>query len=436
MSIQPNVCDPIMLPRVQAAADGQKSELILPSKIQVLADNNMSTQLNKESHNRDWRKSACKAESSTKNTLIKVLFASAVLLGVGLILLGSGCMLFSPTLPQSGDSLTVHSDFSGIRLNSPDQDHFQNYDTIRMKKRLGWAPDFPGPKTDLHELLQLQRNLSDTHYVFSHGLSRTQAKITRLISDLDHRLWPKRDAKGFIFSRVVPSYKIGIPLKEILFTLNSFNDQALRSELLSVDADLLNTEFGESALAYYFNNENAFNNLPWIICDVFKKFSEEFSMDFFEEACLPRIESLKKNRSFNHELGNILVYAVPKNLVHNPETNFIYTSLSYGEPVDKGNPLARLDELVKEPESDTGISVRLITSHLKPENGIKSFLIGKISDKGDADKLQTKEYGEIAEVFYQQIFNHCHTCKLPNPFSKFPEPLNAQCERLVEELSM
>lgn len=285
------------------------------------------------------------------------------------------------------------------------------------------------------ELVRLQKRLSDQYYVFSHGMSQIQNRITKLIGNLDHRLWPSRHSKDFIFSRVVPPNKAGTSLNELLARLT--DDHKMRRELLSADADLLNTEVSESAIDFYLRNSNVFDNIPSIICDVLNNFANEFNMNFYVVECLEKLEIPLVEFDFesvfdfnNKKLGVILVYAVPKNLVHNPDRNFVYTALPYGKPVDKGHPLARLDELVEGPSKNTGVSVRLLTSHLKPENGIKAFLIGDAKDETYEDKLLTQMILKMANSFFQEVVNHCSSYS----YYFFGLDESKECRRLLKEL--
>jgi len=394
----------------------------------------------------------------------KIVFVGIVLFGLGAILVScGGSAPFKTTselnapLPQASmlpsNSLSAFKyDKYNINKNYLDKEQLQRIEDFnRIEKNIPFYvtkedPVYPIIKHTMHGLIELQKDLSESYYVFSHGMSQTQAKITRFIGDLDHRLWPNRDSKEFIFSRVVPPGKKGIPLKEIFSKLNSQDDHDLRSELLCADANLLNTENYESALDFYMMNANIFTDSTWIICDILRKFGQEFSMEFSEQNCRSKIifKSELSSKIFKNDannLGAILTYAIPKKIIDNAHTNFVYTSKRFGKPADKDDPLARLEKMIKrlnygETFNNLGNSVRILTSHLKPENGIKSFMIGEVTGKNDFEELQNIQLLKIAQDFFQAIVNHCQTSKRQmNPFSQLSIKVNIQCERLVHELS-
>jgi hypothetical protein len=278
------------------------------------------------------------------------------------------------------------------------------------------------------ELLDLQRQVSGSHYLFTHGMSRVHALLPKLITELDHRLWPKRDSKDFIFARVVPPASPMTELNEIFQKLKVEDDHDLRKELLSVDADLLNRELYESAFYFYLANYNPFQEINHIVCLILSKFAEEFGYSItkceedFGSGVDTAINTWGLSEGQRH--GALLAYAVPKTLVYDQKTNFIYTSLPYGEPVDQDNPLSRLEELASDPHHDTGLSVRLLTSHLRPENGIKAFWVGEKKTQDEFDLQWRVKFTEIANSFFDKILQHC---------SAQSAARNAECERLLRE---
>jgi hypothetical protein len=311
------------------------------------------------------------------------------------------------------------------------------------------------------ELLDLQRKFSDSDYLFSHGMSRLHASLPKLITDLDHRLWPKRDSKDFIFVRVVPPAKPMTELHKIFHEVGRKDDHELRKELLCADADLVNMNPLESALFYYRKDYNIFRNIPWIVCDILTNFAEEFGMDFPMKKCesdwvADWRELFDRTMNFwdHWEIGRkrvygaLLVYAVPKTLIHNPNTNLVYTSYSMGRPVDQENPLAKLEEMTagQHQDTDMSMSVRLLTSHLRPELGIRAFWVGERTDQDHltvrltelgwmdkqrwSDKVEwSAKLSTIADSFFNKVLQHCHAESAPD----FLGAKNAECERLLRE---
>ncbi len=316
-------------------------------------------------------------------------------------------------------------------------------DLARIAERFEFVDD-PKTKEEIlaigRELLDLQRKYADSHYLFTHGMSRVHALLPKLITKLDHRLWPKRDSKDFIFARVVPPAKPMTQLSEIFQELKRKNDHALRYELLCADADLLNRDGSESALYYYLENTNIFREIHLIVCDILTRFAEEFGMDFSTTKCKGDFGSrVIMDTSTWHlfwrrgEYGALLAYAVPKTLIRDPNTNFVYTSIPFGKPVDEVDPLARLQELVSGSDRNTGLSVRLLTSHLRPENGIKAFWVGEKKVQNEHEQKFTDKFTEIAESFFNKILQHCHAQSAPGFLGFFGTKINPECERLLRE---
>lgn len=298
-------------------------------------------------------------------------------------------------------------------------------------------------------LLELQRKFSNTHYFFTHGMSQTHALLPKLITELDHRLWPKRDSKAFIFVRVVPpNKKSTIQFNDIVQELKgeadgSWNmrkdDHDFRNELFSADADLLNQMRGESALGFYLENRNVFTSIRFIVCDILTRFAEEFGLNYSEcERDLGSGIKLFGGGDGNDGYGTILAYKIPKTLIHNPKTNFIYTSMPYGYPLNKTDPLADLERLVsgraregmEKVKGDYNFdSVRFFISHLRPENGIKAFWVKKRKNQNEYDREEADQFTKIADSFFNKILQHCYAQSTPD----FPGSKNAECKRLLKE---
>jgi hypothetical protein len=322
-------------------------------------------------------------------------------------------------------------------------------------------PDGPENKKEIvvigRELLDLQRKFADSHYLFSHGMSRIHAFLPKLITELDRRLWPKRESKDFIFVRVVPPTQRMTHIREIFQRIGAWimgsqrrvSDHDLRKELLSVDADLLNREAGESALDFYLSNRNMFHKIHVLVCDILTTFSKQFGFEYSETKCKEDLGSgIAKALGGEDDLGTalrelrydvgrgaLLAYAVPKTLVHNPETNFIYTSYPGGGHINRDDPLAGLEGLIEGKWRNQGLSVRLLTSHLRPEKGIKAFWVEEKKEQ-DPHYLKWEErFNETATSFFNKVFQHCQMQSAWIYWWPQLGTRNAECERLLSETS-
>lgn len=93
--------------------------------------------------------------------------------------------------------------------------------------------------------------------------------------------------------------------------------------------------------------------------------------------------------------------------------------------MDKYNPLLRLEELAAGADQNTGVSVRILTSHLRPEKGIKSFWVSEKIDTHKTAQQVEKAFSDLADKFVKKVEAHCRSC--------IASKLNAECERLLAE---
>jgi len=429
---------------------GNRAENLKPEARHT--NSNHSTKVSKVQITQNETTQNVDQEERWQQTSKKIACIGKVLL-VGIILFGLGAALLTSMNIICLSSLNSETSVSFLSIPLSKKEIQRAKDLQLIEKHI---PPYYLPKSHSHYskftntmigLLELKREHSDSYYIFTHGMSQTQTQITQFIGNIDHRLWPNRDSKDFIFSRVVSPYKKGTLLKDIFLKLKTQDDHDLRSELLSVDANLLNFYPTESALYYYLVNHNNFHDHSWIVCNVLGTFAQEFNMKFSQKNCRARIEfnsKWKLSIDDEDELGFILAYAIPKKLIDNPDTNFVYTSEPFGKPVDKDNPLAGFKELIKTPSSledvsvhPNNISARILTSHLRPENGIKNFILGEFNKKNNFYENQMQNLLKISEHFFQTVVDHCHFWEWSkNSFLDPSKKVNIECERLILELHL
>lgn len=292
------------------------------------------------------------------------------------------------------------------------------------------------------KILALQHNIGDEHFLFTHGLSDKHAELTYIIAQLDRALWRFSNATEFHFARAVPLHTPPSPLDEILKQTEHSTDNNMRNELLSMDVFLLNSCRFESALSFFSSNDNIQDNLTEILEQIGHSVISSFDMQDEEKKSqlIKDFSEMSHHAQFGLQHGaRILAYSVPKSLIEDAETNFIYISRPLGKPINS-NPncemnnsffstffnyfkgcstfFAKLEAQQKSIRMQDGEfyrggggdldTVRILASHLRPEKGIRSFLLtNEPTSFSEEYANSVVKYGEKISSFVQGILEHC-----------------------------
>lgn len=291
------------------------------------------------------------------------------------------------------------------------------------------------------KILALQRNLGDEYFLFTHGISNHHAEFPYIIAQLDKSLWPGRNASEFHFSRVAPPNQKPIPLTKIMSKMQNCDDHSMRNELIAVDAYPLHSIKGESALYFFELN----SNVCWNKQEILQNIAETALFSFVKEGkgtweLIHKFSKISNQQNAGLlQNGRILAYAIPRSLISSSK-NFAYLSRPYGRPVNPNHNPAKTLELLQKGQPTilakpiTAIikdkfpvdTVRIIASHLRPEHGIRSFMITEMPTSYEEEYKQTvAKYGNGVTEFVDGVVE---LCKERARTENLPE-----CNRLIRD---
>jgi len=181
-------------------------------------------------------------------------------------------------------------------------------------------------KAALGKALEIKRLLGKTHYVFTHGQATPWVIVSYLIKELVRNSYSREDIQGFKFLRAPSDKKYNIThFQGEIFD----HDEHIRQELISADAYLPNTTYGESALHYLSRNRSILD--IGAITRVAGGIINKLVVDGNKRARLNNIVNRAINKLINEKFGTLHVICVPRKLIDSPHTDFRLRTHPFGE---------------------------------------------------------------------------------------------------------
>lgn len=204
------------------------------------------------------------------------------------------------------------------------------------------------------KMWEMKLLLSETHYLFSHGLSGNIAIMHDLISLVDRA--------DVAFPCRIPLYKkrFRLPCEtapyssaEEFLRLSHQNDHEERQReiLLSTDGYLFQDKFGESSLDFFKDNSSVCQkreNKPWntFLENTFDKFFEHITASTTFTALMKKSvkEFMEKSQfaGMHTDWNHLNLIAIPKETLDDPDQNYAYRSHEWGISCDKAR--GQMDE--------------------------------------------------------------------------------------------
>lgn len=259
-----------------------------------------------------------------------------------------------------------------------------------------------------------------THYVFTHGQMTPWLLHTFLVKQLVKVFQKERDIHNYNFLRSpflqdrlsVQNYRQLLQMDNKISDINP----ELSEKLLSVDACILNTSVGESALFFNFWNKNVTGNSETILKECEKRLREFTTSQLTENALKPFIERFhlisQKFERIKAEVGNLWTICIPKTNIQKSGDQFIYRAHPGGRPCDCPNSQNGKDILMLE-QMQTDIvncrsrcstgsipQFRLLASALTPENGVLTFVLTPLAI--DEKSALKKEIAALAHDLHDK----------------------------------
>ena len=275
-------------------------------------------------------------------------------------------------------------------------------------------------ETVLGQALQIRRLHQDTHYVFTHGQSCRLILISYLIKAVRKRIQPNIDMN--FFQPLRSPYTTTTPqsqnleeqknsnesIKQTLSDLpNLFDptvtDHNFKEELLCADAAFWRFLDLESALSFFTKNLSLLMLSEQVVFNIIDSLKPPENQ---RQRILSVMNRLFQENAFNFSpCGNLHLICIPKQLIDENPTQFLYPSHSFGRTCRCYPPeetLPTLQRLQREdftayyahtPENPSKCipQYRLYSNMLRPEWGVRSFAFTPI------EKSLRKRYKEEIE---------------------------------------
>lgn len=297
---------------------------------------------------------------------------------------------------------------------------------LRFGREIQYLPNEELYSKVVYTALKVREVYRTTHYTFLHGrtvywkifsyFTKTFIKVFNPDVQLDLMEFLRPPFKSHAAENVgefINRYHKVQPITDD-------NSIFYNTQLLPVDAYWLNDARDESALYFFALNRNFYDKIgtacaqfidSWLSSDIpnRKGFIKSFVSGTIEGIVAQVKDSISK---LDKNLpGELAVICIPKELVHNPNTNCIYHSLPYGKPYkDSVEPLdvSLLQKLQSDqPPFDESLirdnfykwnekssyQYRILVSHLTPKNGVRILGVNALTK--DLKRIYKKPIQEL-----------------------------------------
>lgn len=269
----------------------------------------------------------------------------------------------------------------------------QRWKTIFYRSTVGviqyQRTDFQRSKQVYREYLDFRREMLDKNYfVVSHAANQMGAVLTDLLTQLAGRL--DQTAVGSAHYKCLRLQKGEIPDRErnadaFLKHVGLVDDHVWSDELLSTSINPFDCRYAESAAHFFIKDSNILTNFGDIALRVISKtlpiketpkvkavLNEGFKR--IQELLYPTTTNLQKLRELfkgkKSLPGRLYAICLPQERVKDSERNPMYLSKGDGEAVSPDASVV-IPALSQNWQSDAYSQGRILTAHLRPENGIK-----------------------------------------------------------------
>ena len=249
---------------------------------------------------------------------------------------------------------------------------------------------------------------SESHYTFTHGQAIKNYFYSLFITQLTKEFKPNYYNSLNVQFRVPETVP---PVKNIAEFKIKYpavtNDAVIAEELLSVDANFTSEATQESARYFYEKNTNIavsistkplYHFIPDnIIVTQFAAILEQYCASISNESLA----------------GAFYTISIPKKLIQNPETTFIYTSKPYGIAArDSAQTTKTLEDHLE--GNDKRFQYRVLTSPLSLHKGVRAIPHNHLSN--DKNKLY-ETYAEILGFMFK-LYSCLYTIENATPETK------------------
>jgi hypothetical protein len=219
------------------------------------------------------------------------------------------------------------------------------------------------------------------YYCFLHANEPARAPLNWFVKRLIKRTNPAKDAKLFQFMRS-QNQLTEKPIES--FLTDDTHDHRQRNDLISVDAYFLNDSPGESANYFCLGRRsvysiNGFSKFNIVDKDVLAVFEWILGKGDRNKDYALQLQEIMDSFASSASCGNFYVFCIPQSKIN----EMVYRSHEYGPPCQCTSPENDMDILndFQKKQRTPHLSnkdcyqYRILSYHLTPENGVRSFLL-------------------------------------------------------------
>ena len=212
------------------------------------------------------------------------------------------------------------------------------------------APFGDWTKVILGRSLEIMENYKESHFVFTHGKNYYGSLIDDFIKDIFRAYQPGACRSLYKHTRL-PNVSSQIKNCKDFFNLfkpyeKNFSDNVHTNHLISGDWNLFSGESCESALDCFTLNTSIM--MRWGESSIKRKLKKGLKPlirnKVVRNGLMRKVSSLINNeieeRDGRYSGGAFYIFCIPKDVIRNEQTNFVYLSHEYGKPCShyEGSP--------------------------------------------------------------------------------------------------